>query len=200
MNETPSHKDIRLGRFCFAKVPEQEVSSDIRDRAKDVAAFVCADLHIDDPPKIVWICPAQPESAAEVLGDNAQDVMLETLDPYYARLRSDICGGFTPDHPLLRNEIWIRSDLSKWPNLEYAVAHELRHVWQDLNQAGLREDEGRAECDAYPYGYEVLFRYLEARAKLTPAVLKQIEDERENARDVCQREYPDTPFEVIRSD
>lgn len=197
MDEALSHKDLRIGRYCFAKVPEQEVSSDIRDRAKEVAAFVCADLHIDDPPKIVWIRPAQPESAAEVLGDSAQDVMLETLNPYYTRLRSDICGGFTPDHPFLRNEIWIRSDRSEWPNLEYAVAHELRHVWQDLNQAGLREDRCRAECDAYPYGYEVLIRYLKARAKLTPAVLKQIEDLRANARDVWRSNCPDTPFEVI---
>lgn len=48
------------------------------------------------------------------------------------------------------NEVWIRADLLDWPELECAVAHEVRHAWQKSSHPEVFADDCRAEADATP--------------------------------------------------
>jgi hypothetical protein len=190
---TPFHLDIATGRYFFTKVQDAEVDRNMIVRAEDVREFVCADLRIE-LPKIVWIRPAPPTSKSGPLKQNYQ----EELDAV-VRLQNDTPGGVTPSNYSLR-EIWIRSDLTARPALEYAVAHELRHVWQKKHCRDVFQDECRAEGDAYPYGYEVLKRYLELRGGLSTELREEIDEKRARAGAVYRDRWPVGTFEAIQCD
>jgi hypothetical protein len=81
--------------------------------------------------------------------------------------------------------------------LEFAAAHETRHVWQKETDMTLFEDECRAECDAYPYGYEVLKRYLASRGHLNPEVEAEIDGKIEEKRSALTLRWPNCRFEAI---
>jgi hypothetical protein len=117
----------------------------------------------------------------------------------FPRLRWDIGEGvgYTPQHPDLR-EIWIRSSLTAFPDLEYVAAHEVRHVWQKLTHAPVFEDPCRAEGDAYPYGYEVLKRMLQAQGRLNTRVCEKMDQTRDNAERAFRAKWPEGVFETLR--
>jgi len=152
------------------------------------------------PPKSVWIRPVPPPAAAAALGGRALDVRLEESHrSAFTRLPEPVREGYTPCHPDL-HEIWIRSDLTASPDLEYVVAHELRHVWQKLHLPEVFRCDCRAEGDAYPYGYEVLKRYLESQGRLTSAIRRDIDDKRAAAEKEFRAAWPDASFEIIAAD
>ena len=200
MTKKPCHWDASIERYCFSKVSEQEVTPEILQRAGAAAAFVCADLRMLRPPKSVWIRPVHPPAAAAALGGRALDVRLEESHrSAFTRLPEPVREGYTPCHPDL-HEIWIRSDLTASPDLEYVVAHELRHVWQKLHLPEVFRCDCRAEGDAYPYGYEVLKRYLESQGRLTSAIRRDIDDKRAAAEKEFRAAWPDASFEIIAAD
>ena len=188
----PFHRDTATGRYYFRKISDEEADKNLIARAESVRAFVCPDLKIK-PPMIVWICPAPPTSkSGQLKFDHEED-----LDPV-VRLR-DTGGGYTPKNPRL-HEIWIRSDLTAFPDSEYVVAHELRHAWQKKYCRDIFEDPCRAEGDAYPYGYEVLKRYLESNGRLSTELREEIDEKRARARLVYRDRWPAGSFEVIQCD
>jgi hypothetical protein len=126
--DTASHWDAANERFCFAKLPEQQINTETVERATKVAAFVSQDLHIQ-PPRIVWVCPAKPAEAAAKLGNFRRRVEEDECHPDFARTTRDIEEGGAPWNFGL-HEIWIRSELTATPNLEFAVALALRYAWQ----------------------------------------------------------------------
>lgn len=192
MSDTPFHLDVATGRYFFTKVQDAEADRNMIARAEDVRAFVCADLRIE-PPRIVWIRPAPPTSKHGALKFDHE----EELDPV-VRLREDARGGYTPKNPQL-HEIWIRSDLAACPDLEYVVAHELRHVAQKEHFLDVFKVECRAEGDACPYGYEVLKRYLESKGSLTPELREQIDRQRTATQSWFQTRWPVGVFQIIQS-
>jgi hypothetical protein len=171
--------------YYFARVPDQDVGADMRARAGVVVEFVCANLRLCSPPKIVWIRHAQE---AERPTTAFREVYLEETAAF-PRLPKDIQGGYTPLNRSLY-EIWIRADLEAWPDLEYVVAHELRHVWQNLTRRAVSRNECERDGDAYPYGYAILKQLLSTQGRLTAEVSADIDRKCEQAR----AKYPGTPF------
>jgi hypothetical protein len=123
------------------------------------------------------------------------DVVLEEQHPAFTRLRGDIRAGYTPCRPDL-HEIWIRNDLTAFPALEYVVAHEVRHLWQKLFSTDFR-DVCQAEGDAYPYGYDVLRRYLDSQGRLTTELGEEIDSNRANAAGQFRTVWPNGSFAII---
>ena len=191
MSGTPFHLDVGIERYFFEKISQSEVDKKMIARAEDVRAFVCPDLKIE-PPRIVWIRPAPPSSKRGALKNNSE----EELD-LVVRLQGDTAGGFTPWNFAL-NEIWILSNLKDIPDLEYTVAHELRHMWQKKNCQEVFKDPCQAEGDAYPYAYDALKRYLEATGRLTAERRKQIDEKRTSAQDEFRKACPDAVFGIIK--
>jgi hypothetical protein len=186
--------DSRIRRYCFQKLSSLAVDIVVRERAIEVIAFVSADLGIS-PPAVIWIRPASPAAASHVLGPTACD-WADERHQKFARVGNRIPGGYAPWPEELR-EVWLRSDLSAFPALEYVAAHEVRHVWQKATDITIFRDECRAEGDAYPYGYDVLKRYLAARARLTPEIERDIEMKRESARSEYSRLWPNGRFGAL---
>ena len=178
------HLDPNIKRFCYGKIAEDGVSSDLLERAREMTAFVCADLPLLNPPTIVWIRPVEPSLASAILGSRTQDFRLEERNSSFTRLKRNILGGYTPGSDL--HEIWIRSDLVARPNLEFVVAHELRHAWQKLNDVKVFQDECESERDAYRYGYDVLERYLDAKGEYTTELRDGIDQKRAEAENRYQ--------------
>jgi hypothetical protein len=77
MKERPDHWGCVVNRYCFVKIPEQQVSTDIIRRAKAVANFVCEELKMPRL-KIVRFRPADPADVAAKLGSLRVDVQLPT--------------------------------------------------------------------------------------------------------------------------
>lgn len=145
MADNPEHWDSAVNLYCFAKLPEQLVSVEVRQRAQAMSAFVISDLNISRPIKTVWVRPVGPQTAR--LGPRRLDYQEES-HANFARCRMDIEEGFTPGSYGL-HEIWIRSNLDSWPNLENVIAHELRHAWQKLYTKEVFKEWCRSEADAY---------------------------------------------------
>lgn len=111
----------------------------------------------------------------------------------------DIQEGYTPGLKDV-NDAWIRSDLKAHSNLEFIVAHELRHAWQKLFCREVFDDESRAEVDSYPYGYKALVRYLASREQLTPTLRTDIELMQSGKRSQYFGRWPNGRFEILQSD
>lgn len=167
----------------------------MRQRVTEVIVFVSAELGISQP-EVVWIRPTSPTAAARVLGQVAKDCADES-HPEFARVTRDIREGYVPGPEELR-QVWIRSDLSTSPNLEYVAAHETRHIWQKERYRGIFGVECRAEGDAYPYAYDILKRYLAVKGHLTPEIEADIETKRRSARSVFLQRWPNGRFEALR--
>lgn len=195
MTQNSEHYIPGINRYCYGKVPEQEVSTEMVERTKAMAAFVCADLRLCSPPEIVWIRPARK---TEIPGTRVQDVVLEERKASFPRLREDIKGGYTPGCPRL-HEIWIRADLKDYPALEYVVAHELRHVWQKLTRPDIFRSNCEAEGDAYPYGYSILKQSLKTHRTLTAELCSEIDQMCANTKAVFLATCPDTPFRAFET-
>jgi hypothetical protein len=193
MSDTPFHLDVATGRYFFEKIGQSEVDKEMIARAYSVVAFVCPDLRIE-PPRIVWISPAPPTSKGGAFKQDYQEELDDVV-----RLRKDTTGGFTPSNHRLR-EIWIRSDLTACPNLEYVVAHELRHVAQKKHCADVFHDpdDARAEGDAYPYGYEVLKRYFTSVGRLTDELRQKIDRQETETQRWFQACYPHGEYKIIQ--
>ena len=58
-------------------------------------------------------------------------------------------------------------------------------------------EECRAEGDAYAYAYNVLKRFLASKCGLTQEIEAEIDEKRNQARSVFEREWPNGRFEVI---
>ena len=174
------HWDPVIERFCFIKYSEH-INPVVGERARAMAQFVRLDLAIEALPKIVWISPCLPSLAAVELGGSAQDEKLEMRNPRFSRLKRNLQGGFTPINGD-QQEIWIRRDLEGLPNVEFVVAHELRHAWQKVNAPEIFKVCLKAEADAYLYGYDAAKRYLLAHGKLNQAQCAEIDNLRERAR------------------
>jgi hypothetical protein len=166
-------------RFYFAK-ESKHPNNDIPERANEIVQFVQKELRFEVLPKIIWISPVLPSAAFAVLGNQVDDFRKEDRNPLFARRRKDIREGYTPIN-VDQNEIWIRQDLSIFPNLEFVLAHELRHAWQKLYSIEVFRDHSRSECDAYRYGYDALKRYLVDRGQLTKALDASIASEKAQA-------------------
>jgi len=194
MTRDPEHWDAVVRHYCFRKVPEEEINSEIRQRTTEVASFVCADLRLRCPPRIVWIRPLR---TAEIPRTTIQEAVLEERKDF-PRLRRDIRGGYTPCCPNL-NEIWLRADLQKSPDLEFVVAHELRHAWQKLTCPDVFDKDCEAEGDAYPYGYAVLKQWLTNQGTLTPAVSANIDRMCAEKKVDFLKECPHVPFRALET-
>jgi len=112
--------------FCFEKISPDLVDQRILERAADVASFVCKDLKLDPPPAFVWVRPADPVQV-RALGFLPRDTYQEERSRQWFWLKErtgDLKAGCTPGRKDLR-EVWIRSDLDAYPDLEFVVAHEL---------------------------------------------------------------------------
>jgi hypothetical protein len=166
----------------------------MRERTKEVIVFVSTELCIS-PPEVVWIRPSSPTSTTRVLGPVAYRWADES-HPEFARVPYRIRNGYTPWPKELR-QVWIRRELSAFPDLEYVAAHETRHVWQKVRDINIFCDECRAEGDAYPYAYDVLKRYLAGKGCLTPDIEADLETKRESARSEFSRCWPSGRFEVL---
>jgi hypothetical protein len=193
MSGTPFHLDVAIKRYFFEKIAQSEVDKKMIARAEDVRSFVCPDLRIE-PPGIVWIRPAPPTSKRGSLLADA----FEERDAV-VRLRENTTGGFTPCNYSL-HEIWIRSDVTASPNLEYAVAHELRHAAQKKHcpEVFHDPDDARPEGDAYPYGYEVLKRYFASAGSLTDELRQEIDRQETETQRGFQNRYPHGEYKTIR--
>src|SRR6266542_4471920 len=117
--DKPDHWDPTTSTYCYAKVCEHEVIAEIRERVSQVVGFVCVELRLSARPTIVWIRPAQqyerPRTGLQRRADKERTS--------FPRLPNDICGGYTPAGYLL-DEIWIRTDLLRFPDLECVRSEE----------------------------------------------------------------------------
>lgn len=193
-----SHVCTVSRHFCFEKVAPDIVGTEIRTRAAGVARFVCDELMLVPPPTFIWLRPADPVQV-RALGCFPRDTRLEELSKrwYWHKQRyGDIREGYTPGSPDL-DEVWFRSDLSARPNLEFVVAHELRHAWQKIFCREVFDDESRAEGDAYPYGYQTLIHYLESRQQITPTLRSEIESMQSARRSQFFGKWPNGRFEIL---
>jgi hypothetical protein len=182
--------------FYFEFLPEDEVSWNIRRRTYDVMEFICADLKHSPHPAVLWLRPISPELASDILRrwmQNPENLIPGKRTPTKS-LNHDLKGGYTPR--AFPNEIWLRNDLSA-PYLEYAVAHEIRHVWQKSKDMSIFDDPCRAEGDAYPFGYEVLKRFLASKGELTPEFKAEIDKKDDEARATFQARWPSGVYEII---
>lgn len=191
MSGTPFHLEPTTGRYFFEKIAQSEVDTQTIARAEDVRAFVCPDLKIE-PPQIVWIRPAPTALKRVPLKKDYE----EELD-LVVRLGHDVPGGATPYNYSLR-EIWIRRDLTAFPDVEYAVAHELRHAAQKKHCPEVFNDRPRAEGDAYPYGYAVLKRYFASANRPTDNLRQGIDRQGAETRKWFQTCYPSGEYKTIR--
>ena len=187
------HYDLALQRYCFQKVSSTEIAGELLERARDIVAFVSKDLSIA-APEVIWIQPSSPTATSAALGTDPLQYK-DHIHPEYARVSQNILGGYTPGWPELR-QIWICRELNLTA-LEFAVAHETRHIWQKDKDMPLFEDECRSEGDAYPYGYDVMKLFLAANNCLAPELEAEIDRKREQARSVFTCRWPDGRFEAI---
>jgi hypothetical protein len=189
------HRDPALQRYCFQKLSSAVVAVETRERALDVIAFVSAELGIA-PPNVIWIQPALPAVTTVALGHIPQ-LYADHIHPEFARIpdRDDIHGGYTPAWPQIR-QVWLRRELGFWA-LEFAAAHETRHIFQKDKDISIFNDECQAEGDAYPYGYDVLKRYFAGKGRLTPEIEAEIDGKREQARSVFLERWPKGRFEAL---
>src|SRR5690349_6854761 len=186
------HQDLANRRYYFRKIPDSEAAKDQLERAARVRAFVCPDLKIA-PPEIVWLCPAAPASKTGSL----KPASVEELDSV-VRFEIDLSTGYgyTPNNFSL-HEIWIPNDLTAHPNLEYVIAHELRHAAQKKLCPAVLLDKARAEGDAYPYGFYILKRYLESIGHLSEDLRRDIESKEAAARESFRNKYPNGRYAMI---
>ncbi len=191
MSGSPFHLDLATGRYFFTKIQDADVDRNTIARAEDIRAFVCPDLRIQSP-RIVWILPAPPTSKRGALKFDHE----EELDSV-VRLREDTAGGLAPKNCQL-HEIWIRSDVTGCPNLEYVTAHELRHAAQKKHCREVFDDEPRAEGDAYPYGYEVLKRYFASAGRLNDELRQEIDRHETETQKWFLTRYPDGVYKTIQ--
>ena len=186
------HRDFERQCYCFQKVHSTLVAVEILERAHNVVTFVAAELGIA-PPDVIWIQPSSPTVTTRALGDIPQQYS-DHIHPEFARVRRDIRGGYTPAWNL--RQIWLLQEPAFWA-LEFAAAHETRHIWQKDEDMTIFSEECRAEGDAYPYAYNVLKRYLASKCGLTQEIEAEIDEKRNQARSVFEREWPNGRFEVI---
>ncbi len=187
----PDHWDATLKLYCFEKISSDELDAAVRERAAKVIEFVANELSIS-PPRVVWIKPASPVAAAGALRHN----FVDETHPRFARIRVDILGGYTPEH--LDNQIWIRNNVSRVPNLEFVAAHETRHVWQKATYAYIFGDECRAEGDAHPYAFDVLKRLVN-QGFLSRELETEIDTTMESKRCEFLTRWPDGCFEILKT-
>jgi hypothetical protein len=185
----PDHWDSGLNLYCFQKLSSDDVDARMLERTREVIEFVSAELRIS-PPKVVWIQPASPVATARALGHSVADEINST----FARVRCDILQGYTPEQ--LDHQIWIRSDTSRIPSLEFVAAHETRHVWQKAKYAYIFPDECRAEGDAYPYAFDVLKRLVE-KGLLSRKFEAEIEMMMEAKRSAFFLRWPNGRYEIL---
>ena len=187
------HRDVALQRYCFQKLPPAEVPVELREHAIDVVTFVSTDLGIA-PPEVIWIQPSSPTETTDALGHIPQ-LYADHIHPRFARVPDDIRGGYTPRWQQVR-QIWLRRELDL-RELEFAAAHETRHIWQKDRDMAIFNDESRAEGDAYPYGYDALKRYLAGKGRLTREIEAEIDSKRDEARSVFVRVWPNGRYQAI---
>ena len=182
---TPIKIRTKMSRHYFERIFEDEgLPCNMRDRAGGMVTFVCAELSLSPVPKVVWIRPLTEDAAREILKHWRQTfeggIPPPGSIPPVRELQMDITQGFTAD--VQTDEIWIRSDLSDFPALEFITAHETRNIWQNQPQNRPRYvDRCTAEGDAYPYGYDAVKRYVAAT----------LDEKVKSAQAVFLREWPD---------
>jgi hypothetical protein len=182
--------DAGLQLFCFQKLSPNDVDGETHERATAVIAFVSKALVIP-PPKLVWIKRSSPEETSSVL----KHALADELHPEFARVRSKIIGGYAPQYI---DHVWIRSDVSRFPDLEFVAAHETRHIWQKaINYLNLFCVECRAELDAYPYADDVLKEYLRTTERLSPEVEEELTATRHLWRCKLLKRWPNGRFEAL---
>jgi hypothetical protein len=184
-----------MSHFHFQMVGQDNI--EMHNRVRDVNEFVCAELNLSPAPKIIWIRPIAEDLALKLLHEWRLIPENEgKRRPVWGMwLENEIEGGFTPQD--FQNEIWIRHDLSQSPYLEYASAHEIRHVWQKAKGIAIFDNVCSAEGDAYPYGCAVLKRFLASKGELTPEMEVEIDQQNDKARATFQKSWPDGLYEVI---
>jgi hypothetical protein len=138
--------DSALDVYCFQKISASEIDIRMRDRTKGVVSFICAELQIFPFPDVIWIQPAPVGVVSQLFGVRVQRYFEET-HPSYTRTKIDIRQGYTPEHG---RQVWVRSDLSAYPDLEYVVAHEIRHIWQKVNDLKIFHDECKRKVMRIP--------------------------------------------------
>ncbi len=193
-NEKPSNWDPNLDRYCYRKLSTNEVDLELRGRATETILFASADLEIA-PPAVVWLRPSSPVDAAKALGPTAYN-WADECHAEFARVRAHISGGYTPSPKYFR-EVWILSEMSGFPALEFVAVHEVRHVWQKQRDITVFNDVCRAEGDAYPYSYDALRRYLMAKGLLTQELELEIAKLRESARCAFAQAWPNGKFATL---
>ena len=115
--------------------------------------FFRADLGLVERVRLKWMVPCNPEV------------------PGAFHMPGPDCG-FTPIHP--KNQIWIPAVL-KTPALECVIAHELKHVHQNLARPKYVADPWEKDADAYAFQYGAATRALAAAGRLTDQLRAQIE-------------------------
>ncbi|MCX6631415.1 MAG: hypothetical protein NTW28_27700 [Candidatus Solibacter sp.] len=195
-SEEPSNWDSNLDCYCYRKLSAEEVDIKMQGRATEAILFASADLGIA-PPAVVWLRPSAPVDAASALGRTAYN-WADECHAEFARVRVRIPAGYTPWPEKLR-EVWILSEVSRFPALEFVAVHEVRHVWQKAKDISLFGDVCRAEGDAYPYSYGALRRYLMAKGHLTQELELEIATLRESACRAYAQAWPNGKFATLEN-
>ena len=156
-------------------------------RARGALEFVCRELRCH-APSLVWICPTSPALKSEPLKFDYE----EELDAI-VRLTQDTTGGFTPwNHSL--HEVWILSTRDACPHLEFAIIHEVRHAYQKKFCRDVFEDPGRAEGDAYAFGYALVRRYF---SSIQIELMEAIDRQEAETRQWFQSKFPQSAYGIV---
>jgi hypothetical protein len=147
---------------------ENEVDPTVLSVANNVLNFVAADLGFESPIRIVWFAiDSEKRVDAEPTFQDEHEVIStfpERLLREGAALGIDRIGGFTPEASttlmMIRADVFNPDDSSR-DLLRVTIAHEMRHIWQNLNWASDdRADGNRCEDDALAYQVNSINRYI----------------------------------------
>lgn len=160
---TPEHYNPEHQQYWYRVIPEETVPEDKRSLATTALRFFAADLKLSGPlPKIIWVRTEDWRVGHEEVSA-ANWRQLETGEPFRCECFHEPkdFGGYTKFDQ--RDFIHIRADLeaSRVPG---TVAHELRHVWQDIGRGFefRKNQETEAEKDASGYERDAISRFVNA--------------------------------------
>lgn len=199
MSNDKRHWDESKERFLFEKVDRPD-DPEMAERASLMAVFACTDLGILRHPKLVWIRPGNPASTeVRARGPVGYEVQ-EVHQPRFTFSPVNMAG-FTPIYEDLY-EFWMRADLYESPKLEMMVAHELRHVWQKLQNLKAFADPSQealasVEGDAYPYAFHLLRLYFQQQGLLTTELREKIDRMNSAYEEWYYREYPRGTYQIL---
>jgi hypothetical protein len=156
-------------RFRWYRVLNRDsVQPRVLEVAQNVMNFVATDLGLLRPIEIKWFAQ-DPQVASKQPFPDEHSVMHTFGDRLLREgvaLGLDRIGGFTPEASttvmMIRADVFDPDDTSQ-DRLRVSIAHEMRHIWQNLNWDGdRRRDLSLCEADARSYQISAINRYIAA--------------------------------------